>query len=605
MPFGSVFRPSIQIGLLKSIAKGHGFKADTYHLNLNFASQIGPAVYEKLSQHRGKQIGDWLFSLAAFGETAPDPDGRFLADYKEDIEQLVGEMGIDLTAFRRIRDEAVPTYLENLVNLVPWDRYRVVGFTSTFQQNAASFALSRLLKQRYPMLTTVFGGANFEGDMGRELVRCVDCMDYAVVGEGDHAFPELLMALLEGRDPVGVSGVIARRNGQVLEPGSRLTTDLDSLPAPDYTEYFERAESLDLLERAPRRLVDLPIETSRGCWWGQKHQCTFCGLNGETMVFRAKKPTRVLEELAELAHRHRSFQFEAVDNIMQMSYLTELFPTLRELEVDYSFFYEVKANLARHQVQMMKAGGMSRIQPGIESLNTNVLQLMRKGATAVQNVNLLRWCQYYGIDVGWNLLWGFPGEREEGCAEQCRLIPQLTHLQPPGGAGRIWMERFSPIYSDRINFPAKYIRPERSYEYVYPQSFDLNKVAYFFDYELEGILPNSIFEETAQAIERWQAAWKEEQKPKLTFWRSPGFLQIDDHRSSVNTGTYTFEGPLAIIYTACSDKPQKVQSLQRRLDGGWPDNELEDALDEFVAAGLMMHDDGKYLSLALPATSGR
>ena len=43
---------------------------------------------------------------------------------------------------------------------------------------------------------------------------------------------------------------------------------------------------------------------------------------------------------------------------------------------------------------------------------------MRKGVRAAQNVNLLRWAEVYGISVEWNVLWGFPGEREADYVEQ-------------------------------------------------------------------------------------------------------------------------------------------------------------------------------------------
>ena len=91
----------------------------------------------------------------------------------------------------------------------------MVGFTSTFQQNTASFALARRLKQRLPGLVTVFGGANFDGEMGPELVRAVDCIDVAVIGEGDETFPRLLSALAAGTGLDGVPGLARRVDGQV------------------------------------------------------------------------------------------------------------------------------------------------------------------------------------------------------------------------------------------------------------------------------------------------------------------------------------------------------------------------------------------------------
>ena len=97
----------------------------------------------------------------------------------------------------------------------PGSEAAVVGFSSTFQQNAASFALARRLKQRHPHIVTVFGGANFDDEMGPELVRAVDCIDVAVIGEGDETFPRLLDALAAGTDLDAVPGLARRLDGQV------------------------------------------------------------------------------------------------------------------------------------------------------------------------------------------------------------------------------------------------------------------------------------------------------------------------------------------------------------------------------------------------------
>src|ERR1017187_2903290 len=72
MPFMDAYRPSIQLGLLKSVAATHGFPARTFHANLSFANKIGVDYYQLLSQHRGRMVGGWPFSLEAFKDAAPD-----------------------------------------------------------------------------------------------------------------------------------------------------------------------------------------------------------------------------------------------------------------------------------------------------------------------------------------------------------------------------------------------------------------------------------------------------------------------------------------------------------------------------------------------------
>jgi ribosomal peptide maturation radical SAM protein 1 len=602
MPFVSIDKPSIQLGLLKPLAESQGFHVENFHLCLDFARQIGPDSYSILSEHRGHLFGDWLFSPAAFGEASPDPDGRLLRDFTADLRNLSGAP-TEQTAewLYRLRAVEVPRFIELLMKTISWGSFNVIGFTSTFQQSVASFALASRIKRRYPNVCTLFGGANFDSEMGPELVRTIEAIDYAIVGEADEAFPEFLNALRDGRDPSEVSGVVCRRTGSVTALQDRKPfIRMDDLPIPNYDDFFDRSEALGLLDKSNRHKVGLPFESSRGCWWGQKHHCTFCGLNAGGMAFRAKSPERVVSELGKLCRRYRTFRFEAVDNILPANYLQGFLPCLVGKGYHYTLFYEIKANLKREQVRLLHDAGVHSIQPGIESLNSHVLDLMRKGVTAIQNVNLLRWAAYYGICVVWNIIWGFPGETERDYQIQSELIPHLIHLQPPLSTSRIWMERFSPIFFDRERFPARTVRAEASYSYVYPETVDLQRVAYFFDYEFDERLPDSSYEPVMNAARRWQEAWQRRVPPELRFRASDEFVQIEDRRKCEESLKYTLTGPVASLYASCSDAPQALSSLKRKLDLDWRDEKIEKTLDALCEQGLMMRDRDLFLSLALP-----
>jgi len=606
MPFMDPYRPSIQLGLLKAIAVQHGFPARTYHAYLDFAVRIGVEYYNKLCQHRGTLVGDWLFSLEAFGDAAPDPDADMLDELADSLSYLGTSQETAKEKLIRTRSSDVPAYLDALVRGFSWEDAAVVGFSSTFQQNTASFALARRLKQSDPGIMTVFGGANFDDEMGPELVRTVDCIDAAIIGEGDEAFPRLLRALAAGDRLDQVPGLAHREHDRVTMAAPMPATDqLDDLPAPDYDEYFQHAEELGVLPPVGHREVWLPIETARGCWWGAKHHCTFCGLNGTTMRFRSKSPERVLDELAGQAKRYRSFRFEAVDNILDMAYFKKLFPVLVENETGYEIFYEVKANLSRDQLRLLAQAGVTHLQPGIESLSSHVLGLMRKGVRAIQNVNLLRWALYYGIQVEWNLLWGFPGETERDYADQTAVIPHLRHLPPPVNSARIWLERFSPIFTAQETFRIHRRVPERSYHYVYPATVDLERVAYFFDYEIDGGLPDATYAELRCAVDDWSHAWLDGRRPLLKYWSAPHFVQIYDERRPGREGSYTLEDTLADLYLACSNQPTTAVAVRRSLDLDLPPEGIQEVFEEFQRLGLMFLDEQYVLALAVPAVTGR
>src|SRR5438445_486018 len=123
---------------------------------------------------------------------------------------------------------------------------------------------------------------------------------------------------------------------------------------------------------------------------------------------------------------------------------------IREYCPGFRFFYEIKANLNRTDIRLLSEAGVDSVQPGIESLSTHILALMKKGITAINNINTLRWARYYEINVSWNILHGFPGELADDYQQQTGLVRMLTHLQPPTVVSRIWLERFSPLFNSSM-----------------------------------------------------------------------------------------------------------------------------------------------------------
>jgi ribosomal peptide maturation radical SAM protein 1 len=607
MPFTSARWPSIQLGLLKAIAARHGFPVSCHYFNLDFAQLLGSDLFESLCRTERERLdGEWIFAREAFGDSVADRAEEYLTRFAEDLQLSAERSGITLEQVRHIRDELVAPYLDALVEKVAWGHVDVVGFTSTFQQNLASFALARRLKQRWPHIVTLFGGANFEEDMGIELVRSVDVIDFAAIGEADESFPEFLRVLSEGGDPTGIAGIVGKAlGGTTPRQGRAPFRGLHEAPVPDYDDYFTQATELGLVDSAQRPQISIPIETSRGCWWGEKQHCTFCGLNGATMKFRSKSPQRLLAEIGELARRYHSLSFWAVDNIMPVEYFSDVFEKIADAGFDFEFFYEIKSNLTREKIRMLHRGGVRTVQPGIESLNTHVLKQMRKGVSAIQNVNALRWLNYYGIKTLWQIIWGHYGETAEDYQEQLDLMRKLSHLSPPTGFGCVWMERFSPLFRERENFPLKFLRPRAAYQYIYPPSVDLQRVAYFFDHELVGALPDSVYDPLIDLMLAWQQSWKNEAKPTLTFYASSDFVRIEDRRCPDRPQTTILEGLAGMLYTACSDRPAGPATLIR--DHGFKESAatIERILASFVDRTLAMQEGGQVLSLAIPASRGR
>ncbi|MBB1247355.1 RiPP maturation radical SAM protein 1, partial [Streptomyces durbertensis] len=79
---------------------------------------------------------------------------------------------------------------------------------------------------------------------------------------------------------------------------------------PDFDAYFHRIE---LSSARPHLEPKLVLEGSRGCWWGEKRHCTFCGLNGSSMRFRSKEPVDFLNSIVHQSRRHQVLDVLVVD----------------------------------------------------------------------------------------------------------------------------------------------------------------------------------------------------------------------------------------------------------------------------------------------------
>lgn len=593
MPFVSVSRPAIGLSILEAVLASRSIACDVGYANLRFAEWVGLDTYTLLDENVSDALfaGDWLFAQYLFGS---DLD---LEVYAETLRA-----NVEATEYERVMAARghVGPFLAACLDEYRVADYDIIGFTTTFEQNLASLALARMIKDLWPDKSIVFGGGNCEGDMGRELHRSFPWIDYICSGEGEQSFPRLVEAIASGHGAADIPGVIYRRDGRSIDNGAAETIrDLDDVPIPDYRSYFEAVARSPL---GPRLQPALLIETSRGCWWGAKSHCTFCGLNGATMAFRSKSPDRVIGELEEFRDRYSSRHVLAVDNILDMRYFRDVLPRLRDRPLGMSLFYETKANLTREQVKLLRDSGVLAIQPGVESLSTHVLKLMRKGVTALQNIQLLKWCREYGITVAWNLLYGFPGETTEDYEAMSRSLDALWHLAPPHAVGPVRMDRFSPYFNEADAFGLINVRPMDIYRLLYPVDDDrLRNLVYFFDFDRAD---GSTADACIGDIEDKVAAWRQAGECRLAAVRGDRpELVITDTRPNAVHRHVALDGVQRVVYELC-DERRHINGLLRslgeryRLDGGveaW----LRTFLAQMVEWRLMARDGEEYLSLAI------
>lgn len=444
--------------------------------------------------------------------------------YKEINEETLRELP-------QIQECAVK-FIENLVELIVKDGCDLVGLNLTFQI-APALALARGIYKRSKRPWIIIGGGNCEAGMGEALIRQLPWIDFVCRGEGEELIVNLLKILsMHDTEPgsrtwtknqrqqlSNIQGLVWRDSNRIIKNDARARgpKDLDDLPIPIYGPWLEEVKSSNLGIR--KEQLSITFETSRGCWYGEHAHCTFCGLNGPSLVFRSKSSERVINEITGLADHGIPFA-ESTDLILDFSYFKHVIPSLAMRKSGPSLYFETKANLTLDHLVALKNARINTIQPGIESLDSAILTRMRKGVAGFQNIRLLRDCSELGITVDWSLLFGFPNEEPESYYAMSQRIPLIEHLQPPtGGCVPIVLNRFSPLFEKADHFGIRALRPLPAYYEVFGGIFsDVSQVAYFF----EGEMPeeSGIHSAHEKVIER-VAMWK-------TMVGSSALISLDD-----------------------------------------------------------------------------
>ncbi|WP_454887644.1 RiPP maturation radical SAM C-methyltransferase [Sphingomonas oryzagri] len=598
MPWHSLHLPSLAVGILtEHVRRRAGVRPIssqalyanllwTEHLLGETHGRVTPAHYQLLGEDYFFQAtGEWVFSSAL--HDVPEWE---VERYREAFEGPPESFELGLAAHR-----ASPSFIDALARQVVESKPDIVGLTSVFQQNIPCLALAKRLKSLAPDITIIMGGSNCDGVQGPALHRCYPFLDVVFSGESDYSFPAFLRSLDCEISLADIAGISWHNDGELVINKPSALPKAEDFVTPNHDDYFEQAIASPMSRHLEPNIV---TESARGCWWGQKHHCTFCGLNGMGMSFRSKQPDVFLQEMEHLISRYQTLDVVLADNILDMKYFSSLLPAIASRGWDVRLHYEIKANLKRAQLEQLRDAGVWHIQPGIESLSTNVLRIMDKGTSGPQNIRLLRECEELSLTTTWNILAGFPGEDEEDYRAILKQMSALVHLQPPSGAARLALERFSPFFNNPgLGFTEQI--PAYTYGLAYGLPVeDLRDIVYIFDDAGHGISDNLIAEMQAAVLD-WERAYQADST--LTLTRSAAQTCILDQRYGWERRQIVWDDPIRIALYDLIGDPRSLEQIPHLLAGKGLEvhpERVAEIVAELRRDGLIFEDEGQIVAVA-------
>ncbi len=597
-PYDDPPRPSLALSLFKPLLVEAGFSCRTLYPMVRMRELMGEQVLRELGSIRAVTLyEEVLFSGLTGSRRKTDLEGyaALVASRVPEVDphRFVRCLRHGMDAAGQIVEETARAICE----LSP----SVLAASSLFAQQNASLAILGRVRELRPDIRTLMGGPNCAGEAGRALLKWFPQVDAVFFGEGDEVFAEVIQAL-KTNAPLPY-GVLRKSDLPLYEHRKlpyRLTRDMNTVPVPDFGDFLACTSGMQPPDGKAQEMVIL-LEGSRGCWWGEKHPCTFCALNGEINRYRAKTPERIFEEMMLQTSRYHTRVVEFTDNVLSQDAIRQLPAMMKASGRRFAAMAEVKPNLTEAEVAALRQAGFRYVQPGLESLNDHLIRLMGKGSTAVGHIAFLKACRRSGLIPLWNFLYRIPGEEAADYEELFRLLPLLHHLPAPTGFSRVFFERGSCYTLDPERY-ALALAPDRYYRYAFGDNEEIVRAfaLYYEDVggkaseQLQALQP--LHDRLVALIRQWQAVYRRGDC-HLVMQDRGDYLVMRDTRPCRKTPLLFLTGAARALCLACNTGLE-AQEAEKRVSRTYPLDAVREAVRFLQAYGYLVCLGGRCLTLA-------
>jgi anaerobic magnesium-protoporphyrin IX monomethyl ester cyclase len=287
-------------------------------------------------------------------------------------------------------------------------QYDLIGITCLSPVYDEIIDIVKLLKNKHTKTKICLGGPYVTTLM--EDIFEETQVDFAVYGEGEITFSELIFALKGEKDLSTINGLIHYKDGILItNPPRDQISNLDDLPFPAYDLFH--------MERYPMHR----IATSRGC----PFKCVFCNSSSIWLgKWRKRSVNNIIEEIEFLIKNYNRKPFFFNDNSfnISLSRVEEFCTILIQKNLRILWTTPVRVEIMTEKVaQLMKKAGCYNVGIGIESANDEVLIKIKKCLSPRQITEGIKIFKDAGIEVLGQFVIGSPGDTLETIKESIKF----------------------------------------------------------------------------------------------------------------------------------------------------------------------------------------
>lgn len=260
-------------------------------------------------------------------------------------------------------------------------------------------------------------------------------IDYAVVGEGEVSFIELLKRLKAGKPADDIPGVLTKKNVD-SRPNiyARKFVDIEKQPLFDYSliDIEKHIQSKDFFGKKVRTIY---YESSRGC----PHRCAFCiNVVAGNQMYRKKSTKKVLDELETLYKKYKFTNLNFIDDnfCIDMKRFKEICQGLIDRKIRVKWFCECRVDYFKDgrmddsALKLARKSGLSQMTLGLESGSQKTLKMIKKDITLAESMTAAKQCAKFKIVPAMSFIIGFPGESKKEVKKTIRFVNAVRRACP-------------------------------------------------------------------------------------------------------------------------------------------------------------------------------
>jgi radical SAM superfamily enzyme YgiQ (UPF0313 family) len=308
---------------------------------------------------------------------------------------------------------------DQIEDIIRQEKPDLVGLTALSVENDETHEIAACSKRANPGAPYVVGGPYVTSDYTQVMQD--SNVDFAVIGEGEKSFLQLIDAINNGEDYSQVREISYRKDGEVLKTEQReYIENLDELPYPAwdavdlelYFSYRKRGKRTSSNQHQWKKRV-LPIQTSRGC----PFRCNYChNLFGKKLRYRSID--NVIGELRLMKDEYNVEEIEVMDDTfnVDLNRAKEIFRRIIDEKFGFKFSFTNGLRADRFDDELLdlfKEAGVYRMVLAIESANPRIQKQIRKNVNLEKAKVNIEKATSRNFSVGAFFMIGFKDETEE------------------------------------------------------------------------------------------------------------------------------------------------------------------------------------------------